>query len=80
MDIATIRQKLHGIVDKADRNRLIRLLQILEETPQSSALPDNDEFRLELEKRWAEYERGETEVIPWEESQRRVKAIVDREK
>jgi hypothetical protein len=80
MNTASLRQKLHGIVDTADRSKLISLLRVGEEIPQSSSLPDSDEFRLELEKRWLEYERGETEVIPWEESQRRVKVILDSEK
>jgi len=80
MNTATLRQKLHDRIDRAGRTELLSLLKIVEADGTESSLPDSDEFRLELEKRWSEYERGETEVIPWEESQRRVRAIVDREK
>jgi len=79
MNTASLRQKLHDRIDRADRTKLISLLKVMENEVIESSLPDSDEFRLELEKRWSEYERGETEVIPWEESQRRVRAIFDRE-
>lgn len=78
MDTATLRQRLHGHIDRADRSKLLSLLKIAEDNTGSSSLPDTDEFRAELDRRWEEYLQGEGDPVSLEESERRARAILDR--
>jgi hypothetical protein len=76
MDIATLRQRLHGHIDRADQSKLLSLLKIAEDDGGQSSIPE--ELLRELERRWEEYLRGDAEPLSFEESQRLARAILDR--
>jgi len=71
MDIATLRQRLHGHIDRADRKKLLNALHVLEEDAQES-LGYDEELMAELKKRVDDYRSGKTVPLTAEESKARI--------
>ncbi len=70
MNTATLRQKLHDRIDRADRKELLSLLKIVEDDGGQSSIPG--EFLPELERRVTDLKSGRTKAISWEESKARL--------
>lgn len=76
MDTATLRQRLHGHIDRADHSKLLSLLKVAEDDGGQSSIPE--EFLQELERRWEEYLRGDGDPVSLEASELMARAILDR--
>jgi len=74
MNTATLRQKLHDRIDRADRTELLSLLKIVEDDGGGSTIPE--EFLPELERRLADLKSGRTKAISWEESKARLNKML----
>jgi hypothetical protein len=70
MDTASLRQKLHDRIERADRTELLSLLKIVEDDGGRSSIPE--EFLPELERRLADLKSGRTKTVSAEESKTRL--------
>ncbi len=76
MNTATIRQKLHSYLEVADDKKVKAIYAIMENDIEESAVEYSDEFKAELDKRYADYKSGKSKVITAKESKRRIQSIL----
>ncbi len=76
MDTATIRQQLHSYLEAADDKKIKAIYTIIEKDIQETEFEYSDEFKNELDKRYAEYKNGTAEMISVSESKKRIDKIL----
>ena len=76
MNTAAIRQKLHSYLEIADDKKVKAIYAIMENEIQESAVEYSDEFKKELDRRYAEYKSGKARMITEAESKKRIQKII----
>ena len=77
MTTAAIRQKLHSYLEVADDKKVKAIYAIMESEIRQSAVDYSQEFKVELDKRHADYKSGKAKMITEAESKRRIQKIVN---
>ncbi|MES1181338.1 MAG: addiction module protein [Flavobacterium sp.] len=73
---ASIRQKLHSYLEVADDKKIKAMYVMMEEDIEESAVEYSDEFKKELDKRYADYKNGKVKMMTAAESKRRIQKIL----
>jgi len=76
MNTAAIRQKLHSYLEVADDKKIKAIYAIMENEVEESAVDYTDEFKAELDRRYADYKSGKAKMITEAESKRRIEKIL----
>ena len=76
MTTNTIRQKLHSYLEVADDKKVKAMYVMMEGDIEESAMEYSDEFKNELDMRYADYKSGKTKAITSSESKKRVQKIL----
>jgi putative addiction module component (TIGR02574 family) len=76
MDTTTIRQQLHNYLEVADDKKVKAIYVMMEEEIKESAVLYTDEFKAELDKRYADYKSGKAKMITASESKKRIQKIL----
>jgi len=76
MNTAALRQKLHNYLEVADDKKIKAIYAIMENEIEESAVEYSDEFKKELDRRYAEYKTGKAKMITAEESKKRIQKIL----
>ncbi|HLF45909.1 MAG TPA: hypothetical protein VI548_05765 [Chitinophagaceae bacterium] len=76
MSTNTIRKKLHSYLEVADDKKVKAMYVMMEEVIKESAVEYSDEFKLELDRRYADYKSGKAKMITAAESKRRIQKIL----
>jgi len=72
MDTATLRQRLHGHIDRADHSKLLSLLKVAED----DSIGYDDDLLAELKQRVDDYRSGKTKPISAQESKARLAKLL----
>jgi putative addiction module component (TIGR02574 family) len=76
MTTAAIRQQLHNYLEVAEDKKVKAIYTMMEEEIKESAVDYTDEFKAELDRRYADYKRGKAKMLTAEESKKRVQKIL----
>ena len=76
MSTSVIRQKLHSYLEVADDKKVKAMYVMMEEDIEESAVEYTDEFKKELDRRYADYKSGKAKMITAAESKRRIQKIL----
>lgn len=76
MNTAAIRQKLHNYLEVAEDKKIKAIYTMMEEEIKESAVEYTDEFKAELDKRYADYKSGKAKMVTAEESHKRIQKIL----
>ena len=76
MSTIAIRQKLHSYLEVADDKKVKAMYVMMEEGIEGSAVEYTDEFKKELDRRYADYKSGKAKMITAAESKRRIQKIL----
>lgn len=76
MNSAAIRQKLHSYLEVADDKKVKAIYAIMEAEIEESAIVYTEEFKKELDERYAAYKSGRAKMITSLESKKRVQKIL----
>ena len=76
MNTAAIRQKLHSYLEVADDKKVKAIYAIMENEIEESSVEYSDDFKAELDRRYAEYKSGKSKIVTAQESKRRIQRIV----
>lgn len=76
MSTSAIRQKLHSYLEVADDKKVKAMYVMMEEEIEESAVEYTDEFKKELDRRYADYKSGKAKMITAAESKRRIQKIL----
>jgi hypothetical protein len=76
MSTSAIRQKLHSYLEVADDKKVKAMYVMMEEDIEESAVEYTDEFKKELDRRYAEYKSGKAKMITATVSKRRIQKIL----
>lgn len=76
MSTSAIRQKLHSYLDVADDKKVKALYTMMEEDIEKSAVEYTDDFKKELDRRYAGYKNGKSKPVTAAESKRRINKIL----
>ena len=76
MSTIAIRQKLHSYLEVADDKKVKAMYVMMEEDIEESAVEYTDEFKKELDRRYADYKSGKAKMITAAESKRRIQKIL----
>jgi succinylglutamate desuccinylase len=76
MNTKAIRQQLHSYLEAAEDKKVKAIYNMMEEEIRESAVEYTDEFKAELEKRYADYKSGKAKMITAGESKKRVQKIL----
>ncbi len=76
MNAAAIRQQLHNYLEIAEDKKVKAIYTMMEEEIKESAVEYTDEFKAELDRRYADYKTGKAKMITAEESKKRIQAIL----
>ena len=71
MNTASLRQRLHGYIDRADHQKLLTVLRVLEEDAPES-LGYEEELMAEMKQRAEDYRSGKTIPLTAQESRARL--------
>ena len=74
--MATIRQKLHSYLEVTDDKKVKAIYAIMEKDIEGSGVIYADEFKKELDRRYADYKNGKVKMITAEESTKRIEQIL----
>lgn len=77
MKPAVIRQKLHSYLEVADDKKVKAIYAVMETEVEESAVDYNDEFKAELDRRYADYKSGKAKLVTERQSKRRLQKIVE---
>ncbi len=75
MNTATIRQKLHNYLEVANDKKVKAIYTIVEEAIEE-ATEYSDEFKAELDRRYAAYEDGSEKPVTAAESKKRIQKLL----
>jgi putative addiction module component (TIGR02574 family) len=76
MSTNVIRQKLHSYLEVADDKKVKAMYVMMEEDIEESAVEYTDEFKKELDRRYADYKSGKAKMITAAESKKRIQKIL----
>lgn len=76
MTTTAIRQQLHNYLEVAEDKKLKAIYTMMEEEIKESAVDYTDEFKVELDRRYAGYKSGKAKMITAVESKRRIAKIL----
>jgi putative addiction module component (TIGR02574 family) len=76
MTTAAIRQQLHNYLEVAEDKKVKAIYTMMEEEIKESAVDYTDEFKAELDKRYADYKSGKAKMITAEESKKRIQKVL----
>ena len=72
MTTLAIRQQLHNYLEIADDKKVKAIYTMMEDEIKESAVVYTEEFKAELNKRYAGYKSGKTKMVTAEESKKRI--------
>jgi putative addiction module component (TIGR02574 family) len=76
MNTAAIRQKLHSYLEVANDKKVKAIYAIMENDIEESSVEYSDDFKAELDRRYADYKNGKSKIVTAQESKRRIQRIV----
>lgn len=76
MSTSAIRQKLHSYLEVAEDKKVKALYVMMEEEIEESAVEYTEEFKKELDRRYADYKSGKAKMVTAAESKRRIQKIL----
>lgn len=76
MTTNSIRQKLHSYLEVADDKKIKAMYIMMEEDIEESAVEYTNEFKKELDKRYADYKSGKANMVTAAESKRRIQKLL----
>lgn len=76
MKTAAIRQQLHNYLEVADDKKVKAIYASVKNDIKESAVVYTDEFKSELDKRYAEYKNGKSKTVTEQQSKRRVAKLL----
>ena len=76
MTTNAIRQKLHSYLEVADDKKVKAMYVMMEGDIEESAVEYSDEFKKELDTRYADYKSGKAKMITAAESKRRIQKLL----
>lgn len=76
MRTSGIRQKLHSYLEVADDKKVKAMYVMLQGDIEESAVEYSDEFKKELESRYADYKSGKEKVISASQSKKRIQNLL----
>ncbi len=76
MSTSAIRQKLHNYLEVADDKKVKAIYTMMEEVIEKSAVQYTDDFKKELDQRYADYKSGKSKPVTAAESKRRINKIL----
>lgn len=76
MNTTAIRQKLHSYLEVADDKKVRAIYAIMETEIKESAVDYTDDFKAELDRRYADYKSGKAKMITEQESKKRIQKIL----
>lgn len=76
MSTALIRQKLHNYLEVADDRKVEAIYTMMETEIEETDVDYTDEFKNELDRRYAEYESGNAKTFTAEESKMRIEQLL----
>jgi putative addiction module component (TIGR02574 family) len=76
MNTAAIRQKLHSYLEVANDKKVKAIYAIMENEIEESSVEYTDDFKAELDRRYADYKSGRSKIVTAQESKRRIQRIV----
>jgi putative addiction module component (TIGR02574 family) len=76
MNTSAIRQKLHNYLEVADDKKVKAIYAIMKNEIEESAVDYTDEFKAELDRRYADYKSGKAKMITEAQSKRRIQKIL----
>lgn len=75
MSTSAIRQKLHNYLEVADDKKVKAIYTMMEEDIEKSAVQYTDDFKKELDRRYAYYKSG-GKMVSADEANKQIQAIV----
>ena len=76
MNTTAIRQKLHNYLEVADDKKIKAMYIMMEETVNETAIEYTDEFKAELDRRYAAYNNGTEPAVTATESKKRIQKLL----
>lgn len=76
MTTSGIRQKLHSYLEVADDKKIKVMYVMLQEDIEESAVEYSDDFKKELDSRYAGYKSGKEKVISATQSKKRIQNLL----
>ncbi len=76
MSTAVIRQKIHNYLEVADDKKVKAIYMMMEDEIEETVSEYSEEFKRELDKRYAEYKSGKAKTFTSEQSKRRIQRIL----
>ena len=72
MTTVAIRQQLHNYLEVAGNKKVKAIYTMMEEEIKESAVEYTDEFKAELDRRYADYKSGRSKMFTTAESKKRI--------
>lgn len=76
MTTTAIRKQLHSYLEVAEDKKVKAIYTMMEEEIKESAVEYTDEFKVELDKRYADYKSGKAKMVTAGESRKRIQKIL----
>lgn len=76
MKTAAIRQQLHSYLEEADDKKVKAMYASVKSDIKQSAVGYTDEYKTELDKRYADYKNGKTKPVTAQQSKRRIAKLL----
>ena len=76
MTTTAIRKQLHNYLEVAEDKKVKAIYTMMENEIKESAVEYTDEFKAELDNRYADYKSGKAKMITAEESKKRIRIIL----
>ena len=76
MSTTVIRQKLHNYLEVADDKKVKAIYTMMQEEIEESAVEYTEEFKKELDNRYADYKNGKAKMLTATESRKRIQKIL----
>lgn len=76
MTTSAIRQKLHNYLEVADDKKIKAIYVMMEQAIEESAVEYSEEFKKELDSRFASYKNGKAKMLTAAESKKRIQKLL----